>query len=449
MKINCCYFIILLFVFNAFSCKATYEKQYLETSIKKLCLEEYKTDVEVRVNGKTVYADLAFDSIIFGLEGLSQNDIETLSNVMFGLSRVVLSCSEDLNFIVLKVRGIGISRKYITLIRYIQDIKRFQLGDISQNEYFNRLIIKSTVTEQEIVLESTVRYFREYFQKKNTNPLTLADSNMLEDTLKQLYLNNQNVDVKLNFIETAIYENSKNNYYVYFKTEESYFSDSSINIYRGEYISKIQYSDFLFSVENIYPIRFLGVNGNIIINDLPPEAQTNDITKLPWKIIDLYPDISLTDFLSMQISQRIPMLIESSSPLRDKLTIDLCEGKFTKNTLEIPKSEKVFYLPKEKEIRIRLAIKSLIKYIPFYSKIKKLKPIPDINGKFLFNFNINPNHQINSNYTLEEIRLLNENEAMNHISRNVRYILNRYDFFNYGEIHFVNQNLQHRFIAMR
>ena len=163
-------FLLMFFLLTASACRPTYENTNVASDIKDICTKEYNTQVDVVVSGKTVYAVLELDALLMDMKFLSEDDLEKIGNALAGVSRVVLSSGGGYEFIVLAVKGTGVDAFGMKFIRFVEDIKRVQLMEISRGEFFERLII-----ETELVSDAVNEYpeiiFEEFLAKLSAKRL--------------------------------------------------------------------------------------------------------------------------------------------------------------------------------------------------------------------------------------------------------------------------------------
>ena len=134
---------LILFMFMSSGCKPTYPKIKISDSITKLCRDEYHTQVKVNTVGKTLGVYMPVDNLLDSSLEPSEESFEKLGNVLHVISRVALSTDADLEFITLVARDSKISGFELVLTRYVEDIKRFMVGDISRGEYIKRMLLET------------------------------------------------------------------------------------------------------------------------------------------------------------------------------------------------------------------------------------------------------------------------------------------------------------------
>ncbi|MFH1847798.1 MAG: hypothetical protein ABH825_01105 [Candidatus Omnitrophota bacterium] len=144
-------------------CGPTYPKGTVPESIKKICKKEYDVEVEVKIEGRTLAVYLPAKELFDAVFNLGQEASKKINNVILGISRVALSTDQKVDFYILIAQDPEMPEIEIVYIRYVDDVKRFLLGDVSRDDYGRRAVIAlktPTYAERERIL-------RELFEKLN------------------------------------------------------------------------------------------------------------------------------------------------------------------------------------------------------------------------------------------------------------------------------------------
>lgn len=141
-------FIFSLFAFSVSGCGPTYPKEHVDSSIIDLCKKEYDVDVEVKIAGKTLGVYIPLGGLINENLAVDSHAIGKVDDVIMSVSRVALSTDADFNFYVVVAQDPLIPELELVIIRYVKDVKRFLVTDISRSEYFNRMITEIKLTPQ-------------------------------------------------------------------------------------------------------------------------------------------------------------------------------------------------------------------------------------------------------------------------------------------------------------
>ncbi len=177
-------------------CSKSYPADSLKESLIEICRKEYGIDnVQVEIAGDTLGVYLPFgrlfsadlkDAMATGkvqnMESLFQPSaeaIEKIEDLLFALSRVMMSTDIPLRFYELQVTDVDHSGLELTLTGFLDDIKRVRIWDISRNEYRNR-ILHEIHLNQAVVWHSPVRKF---FSELGDQPLNQVRKKYLGDSL--------------------------------------------------------------------------------------------------------------------------------------------------------------------------------------------------------------------------------------------------------------------------
>ena len=123
-------------------CAPTYPHAALESSLIQLCKKEYGIDVSVQLVGKTIGVQVPLEKLFDSTLKLSPEVGDTLDGVILATSRVVLSTDDPPDFYVVVARDKRIPGVELKLIRYVQDIRRLNYGDLSRSEYTKRMLFE-------------------------------------------------------------------------------------------------------------------------------------------------------------------------------------------------------------------------------------------------------------------------------------------------------------------
>ena len=123
-------------------CGPTYPKATLTESLTHLCKKEYNIDVSVQVVGKTLGVYVPLEKLFDSTLRLSPEVGNQLDGVILATSRVVLSTDDPPDFYVVVAEDKRIPGVELRLVRYTQDIRRLNYGDLSRSEYTKRMVFE-------------------------------------------------------------------------------------------------------------------------------------------------------------------------------------------------------------------------------------------------------------------------------------------------------------------
>ncbi len=122
-------------------CRASYPTGSVEDTIAKICQDEYHVEVQVAKAGKTIGALIVMPDILLSDLTFSDQALNKIENVMLTTSRVTLSSQFNYDFFVITIMDAKTGIR-VSFTRYIKDIRRLIMDDISRSDYFQRLLIE-------------------------------------------------------------------------------------------------------------------------------------------------------------------------------------------------------------------------------------------------------------------------------------------------------------------
>ncbi len=122
-------------------CQPTFPKEHLQESITELCRKEYQIKVASKVVGNTIAVYMPAEHLFDAVFNIDPKASKKMNDVILGVSRVTLSTDAKLTFYVVIAQDPQMPEIEIVYIRYVDDVKRFLLGDLSRGEYAKRAVI--------------------------------------------------------------------------------------------------------------------------------------------------------------------------------------------------------------------------------------------------------------------------------------------------------------------
>jgi len=134
------------------SCTPTYPKEKIVESVQKLCEKEYNVDVEVAIEGTTMGVRIPLEGL-FDTETLQikPEAFDKITGVMLSASRVALSSDKSIDFYTVITYDPKVPGAEVVMTRYIYDLRRFFLGDISRGEFAKRMVFDVRFNPQSII----------------------------------------------------------------------------------------------------------------------------------------------------------------------------------------------------------------------------------------------------------------------------------------------------------
>ena len=135
---------LLALTLSVSACGPTYRKAQIVDAIQRIAQTEYNFQVAVKLTENTIAVHLHHAGILqlVGPQvGLAPSANEILSNLIEIVHRVVLSSDAPVNFYVVVVSDPAVPGAYLTIIRYLEDIRRANANIITPTELFSRTIL--------------------------------------------------------------------------------------------------------------------------------------------------------------------------------------------------------------------------------------------------------------------------------------------------------------------
>ncbi len=129
-------------------CAPTYTKANFKESIINICRKEYKLDIKVETIGKTVAIYLPVTDLWDFTFGLTETAAKKINDVSTSAMRVTLSTDAEYDFYCVIAHDMRIPELQLIAIRYVDDVKRTLLSDISRGESQKRMVIDRRVNPQ-------------------------------------------------------------------------------------------------------------------------------------------------------------------------------------------------------------------------------------------------------------------------------------------------------------
>lgn len=307
---------------------ATYPEARCKEALQEIALKEYKIPhIEVEFVGTTLGVFLPLDKLfatdlkealmsgkVTDMESLFQpteEAIDKVENILFSMSRIMLSTDKKIDFYYLQATDVEKSGMDLTFIGQIDDLKRVRFWDIPRSEYRKRIIHDLRINRAAIwhrpvrhffkdLNEATegevqARYFPNTAQAKWAGEFFFIDASgreMPHGRAKWTVLDLRSIPIQDNDIV------------VYAKVEVAPKDPADTGLKPGtaEYLFQISTVGEMEKIRRIIPMAFLDDKAAT-----PDFTFTRDmVTKsLPsWETEFKTPDITMGDFLSRQFTRR-------------------------------------------------------------------------------------------------------------------------------------------------
>jgi hypothetical protein len=143
---------LLLLCLVSVSCSPTYPKEKIIDGVIRLCEKEYSVKVEVAIEGSTMGVRMPIDDL-FDPDTFQINtkSFDKITGVMLSASRVALSSDKSIDFYTVIAHDKKVPGAEVVMTRYVHDLRRFFLGDISRGEFTKRMVFDVRFNPQGII----------------------------------------------------------------------------------------------------------------------------------------------------------------------------------------------------------------------------------------------------------------------------------------------------------
>ncbi len=329
-------------LFVTAGCSKTYPADKLKDALLSICKTEYGIeDIDVRIVGKTIgvylplkklFASDFKEALVSGkvrnLDTLfepSPEALDKVEDVLFSISRVILSTDLALEFYVLQATDIEKTGLQLVLTGFVDDIKRVRVWDISRNEYRKR-VIHELRPNPAVLWHNPVRLF---FKDLENLPIGL---------IREKYFGNKFSETALQhfFFETLLTGKpdepktqwqvqdmrstglDRNGAVVYAKVKPQ-VAGANLKIPKDvelEYLFMITIQDENARISRIIPFQYQDEAGKWNKVAFPKELQI-ETNLANWKEEFTIDNLNLGGFLAEQLTRRVDALVAGDERIRN------------------------------------------------------------------------------------------------------------------------------------
>lgn len=339
--------IILACLFALSGCSQTYPPGRIKESIAEICRREYGIEnIRVEIAGTTAGVFLPVKKLfvsdikeIFSsgkaqladMENLFQPSPEAMDqveDVLFSISRVLLSTNLKLDFYVLQATDVEKTGLQLILTGYVNDIKRVRLWDISRDEYRKRIIHELGLNKA-VVWHQPVREFFAQLEK-GTSSAGLEqhfERPLPPDFFEALFwaspevLRQNNVLWRLGELRSTLLETTKALVYVPVQVEydSKGISSGNIQVPSGsslEYFFIVSFASPQPKISRILPLTYLDENGKVQKIPISEEFDFQQDIQF-WEREFHLTEIHLGDFLAEQLNRRSQAILSMDERIQN------------------------------------------------------------------------------------------------------------------------------------
>lgn len=328
-------------------CTQTYPSHRVKESIQEICRKEYGIEnIDVKITGKTIGVYLPIKKLfatdlkeiltkgggkVADVENLfrpSPEALDQVEDVLFSISRVLLSTDLKLEFYMLQATDVYETGLQLILVGYVDDIKRVRLWDISREEYRKRVLHEIRLNRAAIWHRPVHSFFKEL--EKSPSPKTVApyfaapvSSSLFESVF---FMNPETVrgkPVEWHLGELRSLALAANQVLVYAPATVEYDSRTmtpgAVKIPSGtpvEYLFIVSFGSEPPKISRVIPLSLADEQGRIQKIPIPEELNIRkDIES--WEKEFSFSEIHLGDFLAEQLTRRTQALLFSDERIQN------------------------------------------------------------------------------------------------------------------------------------
>jgi len=339
----------------------SYPSEKIRDSLIEICRKEYGIqELEVKIVGSTIgvylplkklfaadFKEAAESGKVRNFETLfepSPEALEKVEDVLFSISRVILSTDKPLQFYVLQATDVEMTGAQLVLTGFVDDIKRVRIWDISRNEYRKRVV-------HELRLNRAVVWggpVRDFF--KDLENLTLRDirkkyftEGLPEGAIQTLFFNAISPDsrnlgkTRWKILELRANQIRKNEALVYGKVQP-HIEGKTV---KGK-SAPLQYLFILglhgetARILRIVPFQYLDAQSQMQKVQFPKELDQIESNVEQWEQEFHVEEIRLGPFLAQQLTRRAQALVGADERIRNTFRQVQLVFEYHENTEEPP-----------------------------------------------------------------------------------------------------------------
>lgn len=324
--------------------KTSYPASKIKESLVQICEKEYGvTGVDVKIVEDTVGVYLPLEKLFAAdlKEAFSSGQIknmeklfdftpeaqEKIEDVIFSITRVLLSTDKSIKFYILQATDIEDTGMQVIVKGYVDDIKRVRFSDISRGEYRKRMMNELRLNRA-VIFHKPVRQFF-----KDLEGLTLSEiqkkyfsENLPENAIQTLFFNslrshNSEEHLQWEVLEMRSAPIQKNEVLVFAKVLPN-AEKSPIVSEPLKYLFMLSLHENEARIMRIIPFQYLSNDGLLQQIDFPKGLQIEENSE-KWEEEFPVQDIKLGEFLSEQLTRRVSSITATD----ERITNTFLEAK--------------------------------------------------------------------------------------------------------------------------
>lgn len=315
----------------------SYPSDKIKDALAEICKKEYGIEnIDVKIVGGTIgvflplqklfsadFKEAAITGKVRNLETLfepSPEALEKVEDVLFSISRILLSTDKPLKFYVLEATDVEKTGMQLILTGCVDDIKRVRVWDISRNEYRKR-VIHELKLNRAVVWHKPVRKFFKDLEQLDAAQIQAKyfGSQMPADALQKLFFDNlktpatatQNHTWKIQEMRSVSLQ--RNQALVYIKAIPPALKEKDLT--ELQYLFVLAVQDDNARIARIVPFQYKGEDGQIQKIPFPRELKIQENVEL-WDEEFPLKEVTMGSFLADQLNRRLQAVAASDERIQ-------------------------------------------------------------------------------------------------------------------------------------
>lgn len=306
----------------------SYPSDKLKDALADICRKEYGIEnVDVKITGETIgvylplqklfsadFKEAAITGKVRNLETLfepSPEALEKVEDVLFSISRVILSTDKPLKFYVLEATDVEKTGMQLILTGCVNDIKRVRIWDISRNEYRKR-VIHELKLNRAVIWHKPVRHFFKDLEELDITQIQAKyfGAQMPAEAVKKLFFDNLKNSANDPDKEKRLWKIAeirsvslqRNQALVYAKVIPPSLKEKDLT--ELQYLFVLAVQDDNARIARIVPFQYKGDDGKVQKIPFPRELKIQENVDR-WDEEFPLDDVSMGSFLAAQLNRRV------------------------------------------------------------------------------------------------------------------------------------------------
>ena len=326
---------VLLLAFLAGCVQKSYPASHIKEALAEICRKEYGIEeMDVKIAGNTIgvylplkklfaadFKEAAITGKVRNLETLfepSPEALEKVEDVLFSISRVILSTDRAFEFYVLEATDVEKTGMQLVLTGYVNDIKRVRIWDISRNEYRKRVLHELRLNRAVLWQRPVHQFFKdvetlspEKIKQKYFNKGVSGD--VLHDLFLSSLIGKSGPQKNWRVTDMRSIAVQQSEGLVYAKLQAENGKKGPVEL---QYLFLVTLNDEQARIIRIIPFQYLDDTGGMRKIPFPKDLQIQENLD-QWEQEFPLPEVKLGVFLAEQLTRRVQALSSADERIQN------------------------------------------------------------------------------------------------------------------------------------